>query len=220
MVFYRDPFPGIPVTAAYSYSTDSTFAILLTSPPFLPWDDFQELGKEKCYRDFSMLAWGEETWLVDRHSTYATCFFVILDFAKAIGIGEAGPSGEWHREQADDSWGIIELSELLSWYSSTLVFFAGLRFQYTWVLGKVSITLMTRSKAKLKPSRLYSLPIFRGSNNSDSKNELEFITSIPTLESDNDAHYVVTCKSYIEEEAQNSEEWWSFEIMDIQLVEE
>ena len=80
-------------------------------------------------------------------------------------------------------------------------------------MGKIGITLMTRSKAnhikyqELKPSRLYSLPIFRGSNNSDSKNELEFITSIPTLESDNDAHYVITCESYMEEEAQNSEEW-------------
>ena len=38
--------------------------------------------------------------------------------AKAIGIGEAGPSGEWHRDQVDEGWselhskGMFELSEL------------------------------------------------------------------------------------------------------------
>jgi hypothetical protein len=77
------------------------------------------------------------------------------------------------------------------------------------------ITLKTRFKKliihdeyqELKPSRPYSLPIFRGSNNSDSKNQLEFVTAIPTPDSEEDAHYVVACESYMEEEPQNSEEW-------------
>jgi hypothetical protein len=72
---------------------------------------------------------------------------------------------------------------------------------------------MTRYKAnheyqELKPSQAYSLPIFRGSDDdSDSKNQLEYITAIPTLDSEEDAHYVVACESYMEEEAQNLEEW-------------
>ena len=60
---------------------------------------------------------------------------------------------------------------------------------------------------ELKPSRPYSLPIFRGSDDSDSKNELEYITAIPTLDSE-DAHYVVACESYMEEEAQDLEGEW------------
>ena len=56
-----------------------------------------------------------DLWIVT--STYATkkcainmsyngkrCFNVKFS-AKAIGIGEAGPSGEWHRDQADEGWG-------------------------------------------------------------------------------------------------------------------
>ena len=71
---------------------------------------------------------------------------------KAIGIGEARPREEWHRDQADDSWSeytaevCFELSELaiihpLLGRRQIVVFFAGLRFQYTWILGKVSIIL-------------------------------------------------------------------------------
>lgn len=48
--------------------------------------------------------------------------------ANAIGIGEAGPSGEWHRGQADEGWGeytaevcyYYELSELAVFISLTL----------------------------------------------------------------------------------------------------
>ena len=61
---------------------------------------------------------------------------------------------------------------------------------------------------ELKPSQAYSLPIFRGSVDSDSKNELEFITAIPSLDSEEDAHYEVACESNMEEEeAQDLEEW-------------
>ena len=68
-----------------------------------------------------------DLWIVT--STYATkkcainmcynrkrCFNGFL--AKAIGIGEAGLSREWHRDQVDESWselhrgGMFELSEL------------------------------------------------------------------------------------------------------------
>ena len=79
--------------------------------------------------------------------------------------------------------------------------------------GQYGYTYMTRSKKlillefqELKPSWPYSLPTFRGSDDSDIKNQLEFITAIPTLDPE-DAHYVVDCESYMEKEAQNSEEW-------------
>ena len=79
-------------------------------------------------------------------------------------------------------------------------------------MGKVSITLMSRSKANhesqaLKPSQPYSQPTFRGSDDSDSEDQLEHITTIPTLNSEEDGYYVVACESYMEEEAQNSEDW-------------
>jgi hypothetical protein len=78
--------------------------------------------------------------------------------------------------------------------------------------ARSAITLLIRSKAnheyqELKAARPYALPILRGSDDSDSKDELEFITAIPTLNSEEDAHYVVACESYMEEEAQNLEEW-------------
>ena len=60
---------------------------------------------------------------------------------------------------------------------------------------------------ELKSSRPYSLPVFRGSDDSDDKNQLEYITAIPSPDSEEDAHYVVACESYEEEEAQSSEDW-------------
>lgn len=125
-VYYKsDPFPGIPVTAsaAYSYSTDSTLgAILLTSSPitherYYHATTFKNWVKKNATVIFQR--WPEvkkhDLWIVT--STYATkkcainmsfkgkrCFNVGFS-AKAIGIGEAGPSGEWHRDQSDEGWG-------------------------------------------------------------------------------------------------------------------
>ena len=122
---YSNPFPGIPVTAsaAYSYSTGSTIgAILLTTPP---------ITHERYYHGMTLKNWVKKNasaifqgwpevkkhdlWIIT--STYATkkcainmsyngkrCFNVGFS-AKAIGVGEAGPSGEWHRDQADEGWG-------------------------------------------------------------------------------------------------------------------
>ena len=39
------------------------------------------------------------------------------------------------------------------------------------------------------------------------KKQLEYITALPTLDSEEDAHYVVACETYMVEEAQNLEEW-------------
>ena len=126
-LYTSDPssFLGIPVTAsaAYSYSTDSTLgAILLTTPP---------ITHERYYHGTAFKNWVKKNaavilqrwpevkkhdlWIVT--STYATkkcainmCYdgkrsFNVGFVAKAIGIGEAGPSGEWHRDQADEGWG-------------------------------------------------------------------------------------------------------------------
>jgi hypothetical protein len=121
---YSDPFPGIPVTAsaAYSYSTESTVgAILLTTPPITHERYYHESTfKNWVKKNASVIfqGWPEvkkhDLWIIT--STYATkkcainmsykgkrCFNVGFS-AKVVGIGEAGPSGEWHRDQADEGW--------------------------------------------------------------------------------------------------------------------
>ncbi|KAH9475166.1 hypothetical protein JR316_0012277 [Psilocybe cubensis] len=52
--------------------------------------------------------------------------------AEAMGIGKVGPSGEWHRSKTDEGWG--EYSSEGS--TKLVVFFGGIRFNYTWMMGK------------------------------------------------------------------------------------
>ena len=119
-----DPHPGIPVTvsAVYSYSTNSDLgAVLFTSPP---------VTHERYYHESPFINWVVNNagvilqrwpevkkrglWIIT--STYATkkcainmCYkggrgFKVGFSAKAI-MGQAGPSGEWHRDQAGEGWG-------------------------------------------------------------------------------------------------------------------
>jgi hypothetical protein len=120
-----DPLPGIPVTvsAAYSYSTDSALgAILLTSPPItheryyhgMPFKNWVKKNAATIFQHWPEVK-KHGLWIVT--STYATkkcainmCSdgrrsFNVGFSAKVIGIGEAGPSGEWHRDQTDEGWG-------------------------------------------------------------------------------------------------------------------
>jgi len=207
-----DPYPGIPVTVStvYSYSTNSALgAVLFTSSP---------VTHERYYHESPFKNWVKKNaavifqrwpevkkhglWIIT--STYATkkcainmCYnggrgFKVGFSAKAV-MGEAGPSGEWHRDQADEGWGEYTAKG----DDKLVVFFGGLRFRYKWILGK-----------ELNASQPSSRPIFRGSDDSDTNNQLEYITAIPSLDSEEDAHYAVTCDStYLEEEAQISEEW-------------
>ena len=148
-IYYSDPFPGIPVTASavYSYSTDSTLgAILLTSPPitherYYHGSAFKNWVKKNASAIFQH--WPEvkkhDLWIIT--STYATkkCAinmsykgkrsFNVGFSAKAIGVGEAGPSGEWHRDQEDEGW---------NEYTAEVVFdcFLNLRYFLDSLLGR------------------------------------------------------------------------------------
>lgn len=73
--------------------------------------------------------------------------------AEVAGIGKAGPSGEWYRSQTDEGWGeyttevcrrrfSFHITYLLCLFKKgddiSVVFFGGLKFQYTWRFGNAS----------------------------------------------------------------------------------
>jgi len=119
-----DPLPGIPITAsaAYSYSTDSDLgAILLTDSPvthelYYHGSPFKNWVKKNASVIFQR--WPEVKqhglWIVTSTYTTKKCAvnmwasggraFNVGFSAKVIGTTEAGPSGEWYRDQADEGW--------------------------------------------------------------------------------------------------------------------
>lgn len=122
---HSDPATGIPVTvsAVYSYSVEKDAgAVLLTTPP-ITHDHYYHTSpfKNWCKKNALTLLrqWPEVKrqglWIIT--STYATkkCainmwttrgrgFKVGFD-ADVMGVGKAGPSGEWYRSQTDEGWG-------------------------------------------------------------------------------------------------------------------
>lgn len=98
----------------------------------------------------------------------------------------------------------------------SVVFYGGVKFEYTRRLGKVRTTNghsvwitydLTYSQGNLKPTRR---PDHRGSHqidNSDSKSEGELIIEVPDTEDEN-ASYLVECKTYLSEEDEDLLDIW------------
>ncbi|KAF9032346.1 hypothetical protein BJ165DRAFT_1358008 [Panaeolus papilionaceus] len=147
------PAPGIPVTAStvFKYTSDlDTGAILLTDPPITHERFYHESPFKQWVKQNSLTIlkqWPEVKtyglWVVT--STYSTqrcainlwnkkgCGLHIGFSTDVAGLGELGPDGEWYRSSTEEGW--MEYGGKGN--DKTVVFFGGLKFQYTWLLNKV-----------------------------------------------------------------------------------
>jgi len=147
-----NPIPGFPVTASavFSYSTDKDDgAILLTNSP---------ITFERYYHSTPFKTWCKENalhilknweevkeyglWIITSvHSTKKCAInmwqtrrreFKVGFDANIATLGELGPNGDWHLSQTDEGWGEYTTDG----DDKSVVFFGGLKFQYTWIMGK------------------------------------------------------------------------------------
>ncbi|KDR73009.1 hypothetical protein GALMADRAFT_252413 [Galerina marginata CBS 339.88] len=147
-----DPALGIPITvsAVYSYSVDKDIgAILLTSP---------RITYERYYHSSPFKRWCKENaptilrrwpevkthglWIITSTHSTKKCAINMWDArgrrlkvgfdAEVAGLGKAGPNGSWYRSQSDEGWGEYTTEG----DDKSVVFFGGLKFQYSWVLGR------------------------------------------------------------------------------------
>lgn len=210
----------VNLSAAYAYSTETANgAVLLTAPPVVHERYYFESHFKKWVKENAKILMQKRPevkdygfWIVT--STFATKLCEInmwktggkgvkVGFAaKAVGIGEAGPSGEWKHNGKEDGWngfGNLEGDEQF------VVFFGGLKFQFSWFIGE-----------SLKPATGSSSRILRGVEpESDSGIEPEVITTIPAPEEEtvgDPAFYLVDCEEYLEkvdfgQNIQAADEW-------------
>ncbi|KAJ3504050.1 hypothetical protein NLJ89_g8143 [Agrocybe chaxingu] len=196
-----DPATGIPLTVSsiYSYSTDTDVgAVLLASNPvtherFYHKSPFKNWVKKNALT--ILQRWPEVkehgVWIVASTFAAAQCevnmwhekgkSFQVGFSAEAMGFGKIGNDCKWHTSQRDEGW---------AKYSSkgddkVVVFFGGLKFQYTWAFGKDLKTV--------------SRPVLRGPHGEEKKNEAETITTIPDPEYD-EGSYFVDCEEYLGDE--------------------
>ncbi|PPR07967.1 hypothetical protein CVT24_002646 [Panaeolus cyanescens] len=198
--------PGIPVNVStvFKYTSDlDTGAILLTESPITHERFYHESPFKNWIKKNSLnilKIWPEVRtyglWVVT--STFATQRCAINLWSKkgqglhvgfsadVAGLGEVGPEGEWYRSQTDEGW--VEYGG--KGKDRTVVFFGGLKFQYTWLMNK-----------QLKPLKA---PKFRGAKDNGPVVKKETVGVVDDPE-DEDAGYIVDCEEYLENDPSRTE---------------
>ncbi|KDR73010.1 hypothetical protein GALMADRAFT_101440 [Galerina marginata CBS 339.88] len=203
---------AIPVTvsAIYSYSVDADVGgILLTSSPvthehYYHSSPFKNWSKKNA--QVILRRWPEVKkhgmWLVT--STYAAkkCAinmtvakgrgFKVGFAAEAMGLGKLVPCGEWRRSHMDEGWGEYTTEG----DDKSVVFFGGLKFKYTQMIGKDLIHVV-------------DTPVLRGTIGSE-VNIPEVIDVVPDPENEENS-FMVECQKYLgeddEEAVEQDAEW-------------